>query len=170
LSGNGHVTSWAAPATWLGWGLFRCSHWLGLPGGAAAWHTGATIACGGVLVLACGYVLLRASRLGLTYSLGLMLLALAFLSPVLQPWYLIWGIALLACVPATLARRACLVLAAISPFMGLPGGRQLEHALLTASPMLIAALAVALVLVAVLPLGISVSQPERVLNRQFELR
>jgi alpha-1,6-mannosyltransferase len=151
LSGNGHVTSWAAPATWLGWGLFRFSHWLGLPGGAAAWHTGATIVCGCVLVLVCGYVLMRASRLGLTYSLGLMLLALAFLSPVLQPWYLIWGVALLACVPVPLARRTCLILAAISPFMGLPGGWQLERSLLAASPMLIAVLAIALVLVAALP-------------------
>jgi alpha-1,6-mannosyltransferase len=153
LAGNGHVNSWAAPATWLGWGLFRASHWLGLPGGAAAWHTGARIACACVLVIICGYLLMRASRLGFVYSLGLMLIALVFLSPVVQPWYLIWGLALLACVATPLARRTCLILAAITPFMGLPGGWELGRAVLAVSPLLIAALVAALVLVAALPLG-----------------
>lgn len=153
LAGNDHVNSWSAPATWLGWGLFRAGHWLGLPGGAAAWHSAACVACACALVLLCGFVLVRASRFGFAYALGLMLLALVFLSPVLQPWYLIWGLALLACVPATLARRTCLILAAITPFMGLPGGWELERAIGVASPMLIAAVTAALVLVVALPLG-----------------
>lgn len=154
LDSNGQVSSWAAPATWLGWGLSRAGHWLGLPGGTAAWHTVARIACVCALATICGYVLVRTGRLGFAYSLGLMLVALAILSPVVQPWYLIWGLALLACVPATLARRTCLALAAITPFMGLPGGRLLPHAIVAAGPLVIAGLAAALAVVAAFPLGI----------------
>jgi alpha-1,6-mannosyltransferase len=153
LASNGQVSSWAAPATWLGSGLAHVSHWLGLPGGAAAWHTGARIACAAALVLICGYLVLRSSKLGFAYSLGLILVALAILSPVVQPWYLIWGLVLLACVPATPARRTCLVLAAIAPFMGLPGGWLLLHAVTAANPLVVAGLAAALIVVAVVPLG-----------------
>ena len=153
LTSNGQVSSWAAPATWLGSGLAHGSHWLGLPGGAAAWHTGARIVCAGALVVICGYLILRSGKLGFVYSLGLLLVALAILSPVVQPWYLIWGLALLACVPATPARRTCLILAAIAPFMGLPGGWLLLHAVIAANPLVIAGLAAALVVVAVIPLG-----------------
>lgn len=82
-----------------------------------------------------------------------MLVAIVILSPVLQPWYLIWGLALLACVPAALARRTCLILAAITPFMGLPGGWLLQHAVIAAGPLAIAALAAVLAIIAALPLG-----------------
>jgi alpha-1,6-mannosyltransferase len=153
MASNGHVNSWAAPATWLGSGLARVSHWLGLPGSAAAWHTGAQIACACAFVIICGYLVLRSGRLGFVYSLGLMLVTIVILSPVVQPWYLIWGLALLACVPATLARRTCLILAAITPFMGLPGGWLLQHAVIAADPLVIAGLATGLAVVAVAPLG-----------------
>jgi alpha-1,6-mannosyltransferase len=153
LTSNGQVSSWAAPATWLGSGLARLSHWLGLPGDSAAWHAGARVACAGALVVICGYLILRSGKLGFAYSLGLILVALAILSPVVQPWYLIWGLALLACVPATPARRACLILAAIAPFMGLPGGWLLLHAVIAADPLVVAGLAAALAVVAVVPLG-----------------
>jgi alpha-1,6-mannosyltransferase len=153
LAGNGQVSSWAAPATWLGSGLARASHWLGLPGTSAAWQAGARIACAGALVLICGYLLLRSGRLGFACALGLMLVALAILSPVVQPWYLIWGLALLACVPAAPARRICLVLAAVAPFMGLPGGWLLLHAIRAADPLLVGGLAAALAIFALIPLG-----------------
>jgi alpha-1,6-mannosyltransferase len=153
LASNGKVNSWAAPATWLGWALIRVGHWLGLPAGASAWQAGARIACACALVIICAYLLVRTSRLGFAYSLGLMLVAIVILSPVLQPWYLIWGLALLACVPAALARRTCLILAAIAPFMGLPGGWLLQHAVIAAGPLTIAALAAVLAIIAALPLG-----------------
>lgn len=106
MASNGHVNSWAAPATWLGSGLARVSHWLGLPGSAAAWHTGAQIACACAFVIICGYLVLRSGRLGFVYSLGLMLVTIVILSPVVQPWYLIWGLALLACPPHLLGAPA----------------------------------------------------------------
>jgi hypothetical protein len=56
-------------------------------------------------------------------------------------------------VPATLARRTCLILAAITPFMGLPGGWLLQHAVIAADPLVIAGLATGLAVVAVAPLG-----------------
>jgi alpha-1,6-mannosyltransferase len=151
LSGNEQVSSWAAPATWLGSGLAHGSHWLGLPGGPAAWHAAARIACAVALVLIFGYLLWHSGRLGFACSLGLMLVALAVLSPVVQPWYLIWGLALLACVPAPPARRICVTLAAVAPFMGLPGGWLLLHAIRAADPLVLAGLAAALAVFAVVP-------------------
>jgi hypothetical protein len=99
-----------------------------------------------------------------------MLLALVFLSPVVQPWYLIWGLGLLACEPAMLAWRACLILAAISPFTCLPGGWQLEHAVRTASPLLITAMTGVLILFAVVPLGTRAPMPGWMTNARREAR
>jgi len=71
------------------------------------------------------WLLFNAERIGWLRALGYSLLALVVLGPVVQPWYLTWGLLLLA-VGATGKLRAWVIaLSVISPFVGLPGGREL---------------------------------------------
>jgi len=125
LARPGTVISWAAPATWLGEALGSLGHLAGLYVGTATSITVTRLVCAALMAAICAYAVIRIDRLGLIRGIGFVLVAVAVLSPVLQPWYLIWGLALLACVHGTLAHRTCLALASITPFMGLPGGPQL---------------------------------------------
>jgi alpha-1,6-mannosyltransferase len=96
--------------TGLGWGwagaldtgtarlsLLSVTTGLGLllPGGAAAlellWTVGALLGAGVAADL-----LRRTPRLGAPLAAGLALLAVAVLLPVVQPWYLLWGVLPLA--------------------------------------------------------------------------
>ena len=52
---------------------------------------------------------LRAGRIGWLRAAGLALLVVVFLGPVVQPWYVLWGLDLLACT--RLDRRVVLVAA-----------------------------------------------------------
>jgi alpha-1,6-mannosyltransferase len=153
LARTGTVTSWAAPATWLGQAGSFLGHHAGLQAGTASWITFSRLACAALMVAICVYVLLRIDRLGLVQGVGLILVAVAVLGPVLQPWYLIWGLALLACVPGALARKICLGLASVTPFMGLPGGTQLAADIARTWPVTAVALAAGLALVLLTPLG-----------------
>jgi len=70
-------------------------------------------------------LLLRAHRLGPMRALGLALVAIAALAPVVQPWYLLWGLVLLAAVGG---QRVLLALGALSVVLCLtllPNGRSL---------------------------------------------
>ena len=61
-------------------------------------------------------------RIGGLRALGLSLLLFVLLGPVVQPWYLTWGIVLLAPVVTGRLAHAVIVLSVVSPFIGLPGG------------------------------------------------
>jgi hypothetical protein len=66
------------------------------------------------MILAAGLALLllaRAPQVGAVRALGLALVAVVILGPVVQPWYLLWGIVLLA---AVVGERAHYALAALS--------------------------------------------------------
>jgi hypothetical protein len=66
------------------------------------------------IILAAGLALLllaRAPQVGAVRALGLTLVAVVILGPVVQPWYLLWGIVLLA---AVVGERAHYALAALS--------------------------------------------------------
>jgi alpha-1,6-mannosyltransferase len=74
---------------------------------------------GGQVVLA-GVLLwlwLRAGRIGAVRALGLALLALVFLGPVVQPWYVLWGLTVVAATP--LPRRARLLAAGASLWLSM---------------------------------------------------
>ena len=132
----------------LGWG------WLGtLDAGRARLAmfsplTGLGVAIGQVdTVLAGGLVLaavvglgllLAADRLGPLRAGGLLLLAVALLLPVVQPWYVLWGVVLLgACSSARVAAglgAACLVLVVLVQ----PNGRGVVRPPLYGVPMALA--------------------------------
>lgn len=144
-------------ASGLGWG------WLGsLDAGRARLAlfsplTGLGVALPGDVVepvLAAGLVLaalvglgllLRADRLGPVRALGLLLLTVSLLLPVVQPWYVLWGVALLGAVssPRVVAGlgAACLVLVLLVA----PSGRSVVRPPLYGVPVLLAAAAGVLV-------------------------
>jgi len=99
------------------------------------------------------WLLLRGERRGWVRSLGLALLLFVELGPVVQPWYLVWGIVLLA---ASYQRREhfwIMLLSITGPFIGMPGGRELLAGLVHANPLIIAVAVALLGGVLLLPMG-----------------
>jgi hypothetical protein len=119
LGAPGRVTSWAAPATGLGMLLSQVSHVVGYDVTTSTMIS--TTRDVGMVVAAAVIAWLKA--------LGLSMLAIVVLGPVVQPWYLSWGILLLAPLAAGKLRAWLIGLSVVSPFLGLPGGHQLLHAI-----------------------------------------
>lgn len=149
----GTVRSWAAPATGIGMGLAALGHAVGL-----GVSTDVMISVSRAVGLAAAavwtvWLLFNADRVGWLKALGYSLLLFVLLGPVVQPWYLAWGVLLLAPIATGRLRVWVIVLSVVSPFIGLPGGRA-ELSSFASGPLLEAG-AVLLVLWAVLfaPLG-----------------
>ena len=64
------------------------------------------------------WLLWRSPELGVERSLGLLLLALVLLGPILWPWYLTWGLAVLAATAGRWTRRAVIALAVGGALVG----------------------------------------------------
>jgi hypothetical protein len=132
LDTPGSVRSWAAPATGLGMGAAALAHAIGLDL-STTFAISVTrlmgLAVAGVLTV---WLLLNADRLGWLRALGYSLLAVVLLGPVVQPWYLCWGLLLLAIVATGRLRTWVVVLSVVSPFVGLPGGHKLLFAIVHA--------------------------------------
>ena len=153
LATPGTVRSWLAPATGIGMALSGLLHLVGLG-----------ISQGGVLsvtrvlgllgaAVASAYLLWNSDRIGGLKALGLSLLLFVVLAPVVQPWYLTWGIILMAPVAVGRLRSLLIVLSIASPFIGLPGGRTLLDELIHANPLAVAAALLVLLGVLVAPIG-----------------
>ena len=132
LDTPGTVRSWVAPATGLGMGIAAIGRHLGLDV-STTWAISLTRTLGLVIAGACViWLLFNADRIGWLKALGYSMLAVVVLGPVVQPWYLTWGLLLLA-IGATGRLRAWVIgLSIITPFVGLPGGRQLLAAIVHA--------------------------------------
>jgi len=153
LATPGTVRSWVAPATGIGMGLSGLLHSVGLdvgPGGVLS--VTRVLALGGA-VAASVYLLKVSDRVGGLTALGLSMLLFVILGPVVQPWYLTWGIVLLAPVAMGRLRSALIVLSVASPFIGLPGGKTLLDQLIHSNPLAVAAALLVLLGVLVAPLG-----------------
>ena len=85
------------------------------------------------------WLLWRSPERGWVRSLGLALLLFVILGPVVQPWYLAWGLVIFAASYKGREHFWLLLLSIIGPFIGLPGGRQLLAGLVHSNPLLIAA-------------------------------
>jgi len=147
------VRSWMAPATAVG---------LVISGALHVVHIG--VGLGGVLTITrllglmaataiAAYCLWKKEVLGLLTALGVTALAFVLLGPVVQPWYLTWGIILMAPVVTGRLRVLVLGLSIVAPFIGLTGGASLLKQLLATNP---AAMVVAVFVlwgVVMLPLG-----------------
>jgi len=90
-----------------------------------------------VAAVVAGLLLLRADRLGPLRALGLALLVVVVLSPTVQPWYLLWGIVLLAAVATDREVRALAAASAVLCLLVLPSGRHVIRPPLYGVPMLL---------------------------------
>ena len=167
LLSNGTVRSWAAPATALGMALGNLFHAVGLHSIAITSVLSVTRLLG--LLLAGGFsiwLLWHSSNRGWVRSLGLSLVLFVELGPVVQPWYLAWGLMVLAASYQGREHFWLLLLSITGPFIGLPGGRSLLAGLLHSNPLLIAVAVAILGGVLLLPMGrwTQWSWPEKVLE------
>ncbi len=167
LLSNGTVRSWAAPATALGMALGNLFHAAGLHSISITSVLSVTRLLG--LLLAGGFsiwLLWHSSNRGWVRSLGLSLILFVELGPVVQPWYLAWGLVVLAVSYQGREHFWLLLLSITGPFIGLPGGRALLAGLLHSNPLLIAVAVAILGGVLLLPMGrwTQWSWPEKVLE------
>ena len=116
---------------------------VALPGDPVDAVLGLGLVAAAVIGLA---LLLAADRLGPLRACGLLLLVVSLLLPVVQPWYVLWGVVLLgACVSARVAAAlgaACVVLVLLVQ----PSGRSVVRPPLYGLPVVLAASAAVLVL------------------------
>jgi alpha-1,6-mannosyltransferase len=147
------VRSWMAPATAVGLVLSGALHIL---------HIG--VGLGGVLTVTrllgllaataiAAYCLIHKEVIGLLTALGVTALAFVLLGPVVQPWYLTWGIVLMAPVVSGRWRALVLALSTIAPFIGLTGGASLLKQLLATNPLTMVLAVFVLWGIVMLPLG-----------------
>ena len=153
LGTPGTVRSWMAPATGVGLLISGTAHLFGVGVGLGGVLT-MTRAIGLLAAAAVAvYCLLNHERMGLLNALGITLLAFVLLGPVVQPWYLTWGIILVAPVVAGRMLYFVLGLSMIVPFIGLTGGAELLTQLVHTQPASMVLYIGILWVIAVIPLG-----------------
>ena len=152
LATPGTVRSWMAPATAGGLLVTDVAHLLHIP---VAQHVVLSVARVLGLGVAAGtgvWLLRNVDRFGTLRAMGITMLLVVLLGPVDQPWYLSWGLVILAPVATGKVRSLIVVLSVSSAFLGLPGGRQLLSDLLHANPLTVAVSLVTCLAVLTVPL------------------
>lgn len=154
LDTPGTVRSWLAPATGVGMALSAIVHAVGLSALSSTTMLSITRVLGlGVAAVTSVWLLVRSDRVGAVRAMGISMLLFVVLGPVVQPWYLTWGVVLLAPVAAGKLRTVLVALSACAPFIGLPGGRLLLDELIHYNPLAVAAALLVLLAVFVAPIG-----------------
>jgi len=135
LDTPGVVRSWTAPTTSVAFVASGLSHLVGVGVGVGGVLTVARF-FGMVIAAVVGvWLLLNSDRIGTLKAMGLTMLAFVLLGPVDQPWYLAWGIILLAPVALGRLRSAIIGLSMVTAFVELPGGQQLLSSLFHGDPL-----------------------------------
>ena len=153
LGTPGTVRSWMAPATGFGLLISGTAHLVGIGVGLGGVLT-LTRAIGllGAAAIAV-YCLRHRDRIGTLGALGGTMMAFVLLGPVVQPWYLTWGIIIVAPVVTGRWLYAVLGLSAVAPFIGLTGGSDLLSELVHTDPVSMVLAVMVLWAVAIVPLG-----------------
>jgi hypothetical protein len=116
FSTPGRVQLAITPATAVGWTIAHFLHGAGLKIHTRGFEyalTKVTFALSGLLALV---LLWRARRENMVRSLGIVLIAAAICGPAAWPWYLTWGLALLAACPDIQCSRLIPLVVAVSVF------------------------------------------------------
>ena len=131
LATPGTVVSWTAPATGVGMALSGLLHLIGIPVSTSIMINVTRILGFLGAVVYAGWLLINADRRGWIRSLALSLLLFVVLGPVIWPWYLVWGLALMAVSYVGREHFWLLLLSIISPFRCVtsfgPIGSALRH-------------------------------------------
>ena len=96
---------------------------------------------------------MNSDRIGTLKALGITLLLFVALGPVVQPWYLSWGLILLAPVALGRLRSLIIGLSMVTAFIELPGGTQLVNSLIHGDPLLIVLTLLWILVVLTVPLA-----------------
>jgi hypothetical protein len=154
LGTPGTVRSWMAPATAVGLVISGLAHVVGFAGVGLGGVLTVTRLLGLLGAVAIGiYCLRHRQQMGMLGALGVTMLMFVLLGPVVQPWYLTWGIILLAPVLSGRMRYLVLGLSMVAPFIGLTGGADLLHQLVQTNPSSMVAAVMVLWGIVMLPLG-----------------
>jgi hypothetical protein len=138
LATPGTVRSWVAPATGAGILLTDLAHLVGVGVSLHSVLSVTRVLGLGTAAVVGVRLLLRCDQVGALRAMGLTMLLVVVLGPVVQPWYLSWGLLLLTPVAIGRIRSLIIGLSVFSVLVGLPGGRQLVWDLLHANPLSVA--------------------------------
>jgi hypothetical protein len=152
LATPGTVRSWVAPATGAGILLTDLVHLVGVNVPLHSVLSATRILGLGAAAVIGVRLLLRCDQVGALRAMGLTMLLVVLLGPVVQPWYLSWGLLLLAPVAIGRIRSLIIGLSVFSILVGLPGGRQLVWDLLHANPLSVAVALLACLAILTVPL------------------
>ena len=154
LGTPGVVRSWASPTTGLAFACHRDRPPVPRRRGGQRRPVGDPVPRpGGRRRCPAVWLLLNSDRIGTLKALGLTLLLFVLLGPVVQPWYLSWGLILLAPVALGQLRSLVIGLSMVTAFIELPGGTQLVTTLLHGDPLLIVLTLLWILVVMTVPLS-----------------
>ncbi len=147
------MKSWLAPTTELGFLATDAAHFAHM-GISMDTMVSFTRLIGLVAAAITGaWLLWNSDRIGWLKAIGLTLLIFVLLSPVDQPWYLSWGLILLAPVATGRLRSVVIWLSICTAFIELPGATQLVSDLVHGDPLSIALTLLWLLVVLTVPLA-----------------
>jgi len=151
--GNGAtIRSWADPPTIAGQLVTKLLELAGLGNHQHLLLSGAR-ALGLLLAAAVALRLLwRAREATAMRAMGLTLLAVVFLGPAVQPWYVAWSVVVLAVIAEHRLRVLVIVLSTVACFLGLPGAGSLVLQFGEANQVLVAVASLAMLLLLAIPL------------------
>jgi alpha-1,6-mannosyltransferase len=153
LGTPGAVRSWTAPTTSLALLITGATHFLHLGFGLGGVLT-ATRFLGLLCAAVAGvWLLFNSDRIGTLKALGITLLLFVVLGPVVQPWYLSWGLILLAPVALGRLRSIIIGVSMVTAFLQLPGGTRLGVNLIHGDPLLIVLTLLWILVVLTVPLA-----------------
>jgi alpha-1,6-mannosyltransferase len=156
LNNPGTVLSWLDPPTAVGLSLTKLGELLGLGSHQDILLSGSRDVAAVIAAVISVRLLLRARGAGTMRAIGFTLLAVVFLGPTMQPWYVAWSMVVLATIAEHRLRVLVIVLSCVSSFFGLPGEGKLVTEFGEANPFLIVGASIAIVLVLAIPLVIRV--------------
>jgi alpha-1,6-mannosyltransferase len=135
LGTPGAVRSWTAPTTSVALAFTGIAHFLDIGVGFGGVLSVARFLGLLAAAIAAVWLLLNSDRIGTLKALGITMLLLVALGPVVQPWYLSWGLLLLAPVALGRLRSLIIGLSMVTAFIELPGGTDLVHSLIHGDPL-----------------------------------
>lgn len=122
LSTPGAVRSPAVPTTAIASLVFHLSHFVGLPVRLGALLTITRFLGFAISGIGALYFLYRSRHFGALKAIGYTFLVVTLFAPVIQPWYIVWGVILLAAAPSNRVTWGVITMSVGAMILGLPGG------------------------------------------------
>ena len=154
LGTPGTVRSWMAPSTATALVISDVGHLLHLGVGLGGVLTGTRALGMAVAAVAGGWLLWNSDRIGSLKAIGITMLIFVVMGPVIQPWYLSWGLILLAPVAVGRLRSLVIGLSMVSAFLELPDGARLVTNLIHGDPLSIVLTLLWLLVILTVPLSL----------------